>query len=310
VFPQFYVSKLAREHVKVVLGGQGGDELFGGYARYLVAYLEQCLKGAIYGSQEDGKYVVTWDNIAPNLQLLQQYKPMLQSFWRGGLFEEMDARYFRLVSRIEDATTLISPDVWTSKSQGRMFAGFQQVFNNPAYKSYFNKMTGFDLKTLLPALLHVEDRTSMSASLESRVPLLDHRIADLVTRMPPTTRFKGGDTKRVFREAIRPLLPSVVLERRDKMGFPVPLVEWFRGPIRDFVGDVLLSDRARQRGLYQMAGVEKLMAGEQSFGRQTWGLLCLELWYRAFVDGDRLRPLAVAGSPERSARIIEAGKTW
>jgi hypothetical protein len=59
-----------------------------------------------------------------------------------------------------------------------------------------------------------------------------------------------------------------------------------------------------------MAGVEKLMAGEQSFGRQTWGLLCLELWYRAFVDGDRLRPLAVAGSPERSARIIEAGKTW
>jgi asparagine synthase (glutamine-hydrolysing) len=291
LFPQFFVSKLAREHVKVVLGGQGGDELFGGYARYLVAYLEQCLKGAIYGNQEDGKYVVTWDNIAPNLALLQQYRPMLQSFWKNGLFEEMDARYFRLVSRIEDAAALMSGDCWNAQSQGRMFGSFQQVFNNPAHKSYFNKMTGFDLKTMLPALLQVEDRTSMSVSLESRVPLLDHRIADLVTRMAPTTRFKGGDTKRVFREAIRHLLPEVVLNRRDKMGFPVPLVEWFRGPIRDFVADTLLSDRARQRGIYRMDGVERLINSEQAFSRQLWGLLCLELWYRAFVDGEHSKPL-------------------
>jgi asparagine synthase (glutamine-hydrolysing) len=298
LFPQYFVSKLARENVTVVLGGQGGDEIFGGYARYLVAYLEQVLKGAIFGTQEEGKYLVTWDNIAPNLSLLRQYQPMLQSLWRDGLFEQMDRRYFRLVSRMEDADTLIDAGTWNARSRARMQEAFQQVFNNPATKSYFNKMTNFDLKTLLPALLHVEDRTSMSVSLESRVPLLDHRIAELVTRMPPTTRFKGGDTKRVFREAVRALVPREIFERKDKMGFPVPLAEWFAGPLRDFVRDVLLSARARQRGLYRMEGIETLLAGERKFGRQLWGLLCLELWFRAFVDGERLpRPATAVPVP-------------
>src|SRR6185295_10432371 len=113
----------------------------------------------------------------------------------------------------------------------------------------------------------VEDRTSMSVSLESRVPLLDHRIADLVTRLPPAARFRGGDTKRVFRETVRDLLPEEIWNRRDKMGFPVPLSEWLRGPLRDFIGDTLLSTRARQRGFYRMDGVERLILHEQSFGR-------------------------------------------
>src|SRR5262249_42713387 len=136
-----------------------------------------------------------------------------------------------------------------------------------------------------------EDRTSMSVSLESRVPLLDHRIAELVTRMPPTIRFKGGDTKRVFREAVRHVLPEAVFNRQDKMGFPVPLTEWFRGPLRDFVRDVLLSSRARQRGIYRVTEVERLIVREQAFGRQLWGLLSLELWFRAFVDGDKIPTL-------------------
>jgi asparagine synthase (glutamine-hydrolysing) len=232
---------------------------------------------------------------------------MLQSFWGEGLFEGMDRRYFRLVSRMEDAGALISPDAWNPQSRARMLESFQQVFNNPATKSYFNKMTNFDLKTLLPALLHVEDRTSMSVSLESRVPLLDHRIAELVTRMPPTTRFKGGDTKRVFREAVRALVPKEIFERKDKMGFPVPLAEWFAGPLRDFVHDVLLSARARQRGLYRVDGVEALLSKERKFGRQLWGLLCLELWFRAFVDGERLPRPAVAEPVPLSARSNGGG---
>jgi asparagine synthase (glutamine-hydrolysing) len=208
----------------------------------------------------------------------------------------MDERYFRLVSRLEDADSLMTPEVWNAESRGRMFGAFQEIFNDPATKSYFNKMTNFDLKTLLPALLHVEDRTSMSVSLESRVPLLDHRIAELVTRMPPTIRFKGGDTKRVFREAVRHVLPEAVFNRQDKMGFPVPLMEWFRGPLRAFLHDILLSSRARQRGIYRTAEVERLITREQAFGRQLWGLLSLELWFRAFVDGEGI-PSGAAPTP-------------
>lgn len=304
LFPQHAVSRLARDHVKVVLSGLGGDEIFGGYARYLVAYLEQCLKGAIFGSPEKDKYVVTWDSIMPNLPLLSRYQPLLQRFWQAGLFEDMDARYFRLISRANDAEATIAADVWDGGAKDRMFEAFQQVFNNPATKSYFNKMTNFDLKTLLPALLQVEDRTSMSVSLESRVPLLDHRIIELVTQMPPHVRFKGGDTKRVFRDAVKRLLPEAVYRRSDKMGFPVPLGKWWRGELKDFLHDCLLSSRARQRGVYRMDGVERLIDREETFGREVWGLLSLELWFRAFMDGEM--PGSQSGSAEtaRSAAHV------
>jgi len=98
-FPQFMVSRLAADHVKVVLGGQGGDEVFAGYARYLIAYFEQCLKAAIDGTYLDGTFVVTAESIIPNLGVLQEYKPLLQMFWAQGLFEDLDERSCRLIDR-------------------------------------------------------------------------------------------------------------------------------------------------------------------------------------------------------------------
>ena len=117
-FPQFMVSELASKHVKVVLGGQGGDEEFGGYARYLVAYFEQCIKAAIDGSYQSGNYVVTIELIIPNLGLLREYKPMIQEFWRQGLFEDLDARYFRLIDRSSDMADEVE---WDQLDKARTF---------------------------------------------------------------------------------------------------------------------------------------------------------------------------------------------
>jgi len=286
LFPQYAVSKLAKEHVTVVLGGQGGDEIFGGYARYLVGYFEQAIKGAIFETKEEGKHLVTLESIIPQLSLLKQYKPLLSQFWSQGLFEEMDRRYFHLIDRSQGVSQLLSEDALSVFDKEALFHEFQKVFNHPDTESYINKMTHFDQKTLLPALLQVEDRVSMAVSLESRVPLLDTRIVDLVTTMPPPLKFQGGRTKHILKKTIRSLLPSKVINRKDKMGFPVPLGEWMEGgPVRDFIGDVLLSQKSLQRGIYRQGALHKMMSNQGVGGRQLWGALSLELWHQKFIDG-------------------------
>lgn len=285
LFPQYMVSKLARQHVKVVLGGQGGDEIFGGYARYLVGYLEQALKGAIFETQEEGKHLVTLESIVPHLALLKQYKPLLANFWSKGLFDEMDKRYFHLIDRSQGISDMLHPDALANFDFETLFEEFQKVFNHPDTSSYINKMTHFDQKTLLPALLQIEDRVSMSVSLESRVPLLDYRIVDLITSMPPPLKFKGGRTKHILKKVINDLVPASVIERKDKMGFPVPLAEWMRGGVvRDFVGDVLLSQRSLQRGIFKPQSLQAMLDHQGVGGRQLWGALSLELWHQAYID--------------------------
>ncbi len=285
LFPQYHVSKLAKEHVTVVLGGQGGDEIFGGYARYLVGYLEQALKGAIFETQEEGRHLVSLESIVPQLPLLKQYKPLLSQFFSEGFFQPMDERYFRLIDRSQGLKSLLQEEVFETFDAERLFVDYQKVFNHPDTMSYINKMTHFDQKTLLPSLLQIEDRVSMAVSLESRVPLLDARIVDLVTTMPPPMKFQEGRTKHILKKAIADLLPSKILNRKDKMGFPVPLKEWMqKGPVRDFVCDTLLSKASLQRGIYKPLALEKMIQDQGVGGRQLWGALCLEIWHQTFID--------------------------
>ncbi|NJN63815.1 MAG: asparagine synthase (glutamine-hydrolyzing) [Acidobacteria bacterium] len=284
VFPQYMVSRLASREVKVCLGGQGGDEIFGGYARYVVAYLEQAVKGAISETTEEGEHIVSLRSILPNLPALQQYQPMLARFWEAGLFAPMDQRYFRLIDRSEGKLDTLSDDFRATHRVEEIFARFQQVFNHPDTLSYYNKMSHFDMIVSLPALLHVEDRMSMASSLESRVPILDRRIADLIASMPPSMKFKGGEMKYILKRSIGDRIPEPVLHRKDKMGFPVPLHIWARGRARDFFKDVLLSKACRERGLFDMPHVEALLDHEGAYGRKLWGLLNIELWFRTFID--------------------------
>ena len=145
-------------------------------------------------------------------------------------------------------------------------------------------MVNFDMVASLPALLHVEDRVSMANSLESRVPLLDRRIVDLVTRIPPAMKFKGAEMKYILKRAFKDVLPKKILDRTDKMGFPVPLHLWAKSKAGAFFRDILLSPRCRERGLFNMSEVENLIEQEHAFGRRLWGLLNIELWFRTFID--------------------------
>ena len=228
VFPQYMVSEMAARHVKVVLGGQGGDEIFGGYARYVIAYFEQCMKAAIEGSYKKGNFIVTAESIIPNLEVLNAYKPLLKQFWSQGLFEPLEKRYFMLINRGLD----LDGEVSLSAAENEyVYEQFLDVFNAAKFEkaeSYFDGMTHFDFKCLLPGLLHVEDRVSMAHGLEARVPFLYHPLIDFVATIPANVKFADGKMKHLLKQTFSQVLPQPILNRKDKMGFPVPLSEWIQ----------------------------------------------------------------------------------
>lgn len=284
IFPQYWVSKLASEHVKVVLGGQGGDEIFIGYARYLISYLEECIKGAIENTAHRAQYVATLETIVPSLPTLELYIPMLKNFWREGLFDDPASRYFRLMDRFSDCKSLLSDDYRIHS--GDTYEAFRETFNHPDAAAKINKIMHFDLKGHLAALLQVEDRTSMAHGLESRVPLLDHRLVELMASIPPTLKFRNGQLKYLFKKAIHKLIPEPILNRSDKMGFPVPLTKWLANECRDWAHSILLDRRTLDRGIWNPSGIRSILLESEAFSRSLWGVLCLELWYRSFIDRD------------------------
>jgi asparagine synthase (glutamine-hydrolysing) len=139
-----------------------------------------------------------------------------------------------------------------------------------------------------------QDQMSMAASIESRVPFLDHHLVEFAAALPPRMKLRGFTTKWILREAVREILPPAILSR-PKMGFPVPFAHWMRGAWADTARDVLLDSRSRQRGIVDAPAVERLIgdhaAGRTSGGDALWSLLNLELWYRTFIDGEGVQTL-------------------
>ena len=286
-FPQYMVSKLASQYVKVILGGQGGDEIFGGYARYLVAYFEQCIKSCIEGTHQNGNFVVTIESIIPNLGLLREYKPMMSKLWKDGLFGPMDQRYYKLISRCDDMGEEIK---WEELNFSKVYESFTAIFNNNnnvKKECYFDSMTHFDFKTLLPALLHVEDRMSMAHGLESRVPMLDHRLIEFAATVPADIKFKGGQLKRLLKVAFSDLIPEKVVNRRDKMGFPVPLQAWFNNDLNNMCIKLFENMRDSKRPFVNGEFILNSFHEAPDFSRRSWGLASLEVWYSLFHDRSR-----------------------
>ncbi len=280
-FGKYMVSKKASASHKVILGGQGGDEIFGGYSRYLIAYLDLCINNQISGKVESNK--INLNDISDTLSTLNSYKPLIKEFFSNGLFDDFHKRYWRLINKVNNYKCLIKNEYLNNT-----YKDFEKLFNtNFKELSPFNKMTRFDFNTLLPALLNVEDRVSMAHGLEARVPFLDHEIIELVSSIPTEIKFRNGELKRLLRMSFKETIPKDILGRKDKMGFPIPLNLWIKENqnVKEFVLDIFKSRKALERFyLQEKLDIEKMINSESLYSRSLWGLLSLEMWQQKFID--------------------------
>jgi len=277
--PTYYVSKITREHVTVALSGDGGDENFAGYRRYARAQElhERLDRGVLRLAQ-------------PLLRLAAGALPVGapgQAY--AGLLGAGDfGRYHRLMTyeRAETLRRLLSDDF-----RGAVAAPSPSRFSRLASEleapDYVSAMQLIDIYTYLPEdILTKVDRASMAVSLESRVPLLDHVLMEYAATIPSALKLRDGHGKHILKRAMASSLPEDILTRR-KMGFGVPLGEWFRGELRDMAHDVLLSQKSRERGIFRLSQIEHLLsaheAGRRDWSARLWALICFELWMSRWV---------------------------
>ena len=292
--PLYFVSKLAADHVKVVLTGEGSDELLAGYGKYPRA-LANWRAGALWAAAPEPLRRFVSDTLVPRL-------PGRVGRYARRSFLAMprtpEAMFFDNFASIGLArqATLLAPRL-ARLATPAAYAASRAYFETPnGHSTTLDRLLYADLKTYLVELLMKQDQMSMAASIESRVPFLDHHLVEFAAQLPPRMKLRGLTTKWILREAARDLLPQTILTR-PKMGFPVPFGQWLRGGGADIARDVLLDTRARQRGLTDPGAVAALIdrhaAGAGDGTDALWSLMNLELWYRTFIDNEGVQTLDI-----------------
>lgn len=280
--PTYMVSKMAREYVTVVLSGDGGDELFAGYTRYVVdrkrgglARLPRVVREGVMQPLSRGLPHGAWGrNYLRNVSLapLERYIDSIS------IFTELNKE------------SLYASD-FKARLNGRRAGAsmFRELASQVKTNDAVDPLLYLDSKTYLPGdILTKVDRMSMAVSLEARVPLLDHKLIEFVTRIPASLKLKGLETKYIFKRAVADLVPAEILHR-PKQGFGVPVAEWINLQLRERIHETLTEQRTRERGLFDVQYVTLLLdeheRGRRDHSTALWTLLMLELWQRTFVDG-------------------------
>jgi asparagine synthase (glutamine-hydrolysing) len=286
MFPMYYVSKFAASRVKVCLGGQGGDELFGGYARYALANPSQVVRGWFTGSNGTGSSQSKEAAVGGNLRrqmidrrTIRRLAGSLGSLW------DWETGYFNNFANVSETSwqqIFASPEM---VNRHLCRETFHEIIARSPAGDPAQKAIHWDMQVYLPGLFHQDDRMSMASSLESRVPLSDRRIAEFAARTPFDLKFRGGASKWVLRKTLSNILPDRVLNRR-KVGFDTPAESWIRDQHAGFVRDMLFSHAARSRGLWNIRGVERLLDNPQApqWFNIVWKLVCIEAWAQTFLD--------------------------
>jgi asparagine synthase (glutamine-hydrolysing) len=280
----YLVSKLARQYVKVVLSGEGGDELFAGYPKYVVDWIAKYYH--VFPTPIRNQLITPLLDYLPysmrKLKMaarsLSQPAPQRWMNWFG-IFNG------QLKEDLLSASTKASIDTDASRA-------FRRLLERNPQRDDLSSMLYLDTKIWLPDnLLMKGDKMTMAASLEGRIPLLDYRLIEYAASIPSNVKIKGLKTKYLLKRAFADFLPDAILTRK-KMGFNVPTGTWFREGQRDLIMQLLLSERARSRGYLNAAFVARLvrdhLEGRVNYQAQLFTLASLELWFRVFIDAHRL----------------------
>jgi asparagine synthase (glutamine-hydrolysing) len=304
--PLYFVSALARRHVTVVLTGEGSDELLAGYGKYPRALWNWRLGAAWTRLVPDALRSAVAGRVVPRLPGgLRRYARRsflaVEHSPAATFFDNFAA--VPLSAQRELLSDRIAAYAFPGDAYGASLGWFERA---RGAGSLLDRVLYTDIKTYLVELLMKQDQMSMAASIESRVPFLDHVLVEFAATLPPRFKLAGMTTKRILREAARDLLPARILTR-PKMGFPVPFAAWARGRWSDVLREVLLDRRTAERGLVSVPAVVSLLeaheAGRTEGGEALWSLLNLELWYRTFVDGGGVQALP---APAATAAVKRA----
>jgi asparagine synthase (glutamine-hydrolysing) len=284
--PTYLVAELARRSVTVALSGIGGDELFGGYPRYL-------------GIELAGRFGMSPAWVRRTLRSLAPLLPergghrdhlsRLKRFVKTSL-DPLDLQYARWVTFLptEWEGRAFAADVAEIVDESSVTARWRDAFDAWPRQSPADRAMGLDLRTYLPDdLLKMGDRMSMAHSLELRVPFCDHELLELALAIPVAERLRAARLKSFMRRSLEPILPDRIT-RQPKRGFMIPLARWLREDLREMVGDLLSPDVIRRRGFLQPEFVtwlvEEHTAGRRNFADQIYALLSLELWWRGIEE--------------------------
>ncbi|PYS76870.1 MAG: hypothetical protein DMF66_12360 [Acidobacteria bacterium] len=299
------VSRLASEHVKVVLTGEGSDELLAGYERYRKTIYNLAL-GARYHKWAGASLRRAVQSRIESLPSKSKVRRKLSRTFLC-LSPQIESIYF---DNFAVFGRTMQRDLLTGEAQERTgaldpYADVRRHLETTDARTLLNKLLYADTKTYLQELLMKQDQMSMAASIESRVPFLDHKLVEFTSRLPERLKLRGWTTKYILRRSMKGVLPEAIL-KRSKMGFPVPVGSWFRGPFRSVIDEYVLDERATGRGLFDQTFVRDLVgrhqSGAEDHTERLWSLVNFEMWMRQFIDGEVAHAAQLA--PAESALMI------
>ena len=279
--PTWYVSQMAAQHVTVVLSGDGGDELFGGYDRYYRPHPNVARFDRHVPRVGRALAAATWRRLPHGAR----GKNFLRHVARDPQGRYLDSVTF---FHADERRALLAPDVRSALGSWDAETYFKGPFARLHGMPLGAQMMAFDFETYLPEdCLTKVDRMSMAHSIESRVPLLDAHVIDFAASLPVDLKLRDGGGKYLLKQLAYRLVPRPLLDR-PKQGFAVPVGSWFKGSLRDTFGDVISSQAARERGYFNHRFVDRILAehlsGKRDHALRLWQLLVFELWHRQYVD--------------------------